>query len=424
VNLEEKLRQVMEEKAGELGPPRPLPRGTRARVRGRRLGRVLGVGATVVLAGAVIVLSLRPLVPAPPPPATQALPGQRVYVLEDPGGVHALDVAEDGTSTAWRLSGQADLAISPDGQRLFVVSFDDPEGTKLSVVDATSGEVTAEAPFPPPHGWRSYKLRIYPTLAVSPEGTRVFVEAATSTESRALATFDVRQGAFLPEVASLEGCVGPAILPRAEASVVVVCTFESSSQVRFLEISDTGSLAAEERLELPVSGATLVDAPGDPDPLELGVVAWAALSSDSGTLYAVTREGDVMVVDVGARSLERVVELELPAGLRVSWPGQVAVSGDRLLVGLQPLGFDWLVRSTHLAVVDTSTWGASTIRTRPFWAFAASALGDPWVFTVDWRQGRKGGGELVALNPLAGERRLLFDGFEEEPFAVVAGPPV
>jgi hypothetical protein len=127
-----------------------------------------------------------------------------------------------------------------------------------------------------------------------------------------------------------------------------------------------------------------------------------------------------MVVDVATRSLRQQVDLELPADLRVAWPGQVAVADSHLLLGLQPLSAIDAVRSTHLAVVDTSSWEVLAVTpTKPFWSFSPSASDNAWVFTLEQNAQ---GGELAALEPIGGVRLQVVDNLQGVPFAVTSGP--
>jgi hypothetical protein len=120
------------------------------------------------------------------------------------------------------------------------------------------------------------------------------------------------------------------------------------------------------------------------DPLDVGYVSQAVLSPDGGTLYAVTRDGLVFVIDVRSRTIEQRVQLSLPAGEYVAVPlVRLTPDGGSLLVGLGAYpGHDAIHADTILAI-DTSTWEQiGQVHTDPFSAFDVSSDGMA-VFTID-----------------------------------------
>jgi hypothetical protein len=184
----------------------------------------------------------------------------------------------------------------------------------------------------------------------------------------------------LPGIVPLDGCGSvPTILPLSAHDLVVVC--RQINEVRFLNASDSGDLAGEARLSLPASAASVSD-DTRANPLDVGYVSQAVLSPDGGTLYAVTRDGSVFVIDVGSRTIEQQVNLSLLAGQYVPVPQvRLTPDGGILLIGLGA-GGDAIHADTILAI-DTSTWEQiGHVHTDPFSAFDVSSDGLA-IFTID-----------------------------------------
>jgi hypothetical protein len=402
------LRRTLERKGDELGPPPPLRPGLDREVRRHQLRRSAAAAGWAVLVLVALGLVVRELVPGGAVgPAAPTIAPQRIYVLEVAGDLRAFDISPGGHATqVWRARPDGggwyeDVVASPDGARLFAVGVGG-----LVVLDASSGAVQAEATFGE-WAWRGVMLTgLNPTMAVSPDGSRVFVRVLPAggevVLDEAIATFDVGSGRFLQEAASVTGCLpGDPVLPLGPSSLALVCTSDGN-EIRFLELSSTGGVSSEERLELPSSTAG-VEIPHLAEPLDLGPVAGAVSWPERGEILAVTREGEVFVVDVATRTLEARVRLDLP-GFRVAWPARVARVGEELVLGLQPVDFTGADRATHLAVVDPSSFEVRAVSPADAWAFAPGIGGGPWLFLLDApREGGLGVG-VAALDPMSGDR--------------------
>lgn len=404
------LRRTLERKGDELGPLPPLRPGLDREVRRRELRRRAAAMGWTVLVLAALGLVARGLVPGGAVgSAAPTIAPQRVYVLEVAGHLRAFDVAADGQAVpVWSArpgsrSWYSGVVLSPDGSRLFAV---DAETMSLAVLDAASGALEGEASFSDWMWAQPAGTGLMPTMAFPPDGSRVFVRVlprgGEPVIDDAIATFDVGSGRFLPEAAPVPGCrLAEPILALGPSSLAVVCTSDGN-EIRFLELSPTGGVSSEERLELPTSTAG-VEIPHLAEPLDLGPVAGAVSWPERGEILAVTREGEVFVIDVATRALEARVRLDLP-GFRVDWPARVARVGEELVLGLQPVDSFAADRATHLAVVDPSSFEVRAISPAEAWAFAPAVGGGPWLFLLDApREGGLGVG-LSALDPLSGER--------------------
>lgn len=227
-----------------------------------------------------------------------------------------------------------------------------------------------------------------------------------------MSTFDTVEGALLSEMISFEDCEPGihALVPLHGARrIAVVCG--KGADVRFLEASETGSVATLARLELP--GVPVVrELPYGS--LDFGDLAWAVASPDRRLLYVVRLNGHVSVVDLDSGDLVDEHRIELGPDRHVGY-GQVHLAGDgeSIFLGVGPMsdGFD-VSTATEVMQVDTSTW--TEIRTVPtrtrFGSFSVTPNGDVYVAShpkglllVDMASGR------VAEVPGVGTRHQMLE---------------
>ncbi len=400
-DLEQRLRDAMDQSVGEGGRFRGLTRERTRRIRFRQSILAVSLSGAVLallVATVIVVPGIGGLAPVSTDPAIGPLGPSLVYVLDSaPGGDHihesvtAVQIS-DGRATdikSYALGLNADIAVSADGTRLFGVSRifvtdKDLEDT-LTLVDTQTGSRTQLVlPFQF-QGTTGFHLRSQ--IAASPDGADAYVLVGSDSGARgqhqSLATYDANRGEVLPQTASLEGCGAPSIIAELSREVIVVCP--SSNDVRFLQISEEGSTANEGTLPLPGSASTTTDANGNV--IDASFVSGAVLSADGKLLYVVFRDGRLAVVDVEARTVSLTAKLDLPAN-RLVGVSQVAISyaGDQLILGLSP-GKSSDLRADEILAVDTADWSnVVSVATHPFWALSAASDG-PWVFTVDRESG-------------------------------------
>jgi hypothetical protein len=395
-DLQGELRDVLSRRGEEVSPL-PLSQRQVRRLRARQRAVILLMSLLVVSAavGSVIaVRAVRSVIGAPDDafPAAGRELARSVYVVE--WGVQqyasTIDMVGSGPDgprviRSFQAGGAPTMALTPDGTRLYVVSGDRRPGDELVAFDVATGEVEMTARLRPRE--RLFRLageRLFccPPMELSPDGQWLFLLWVTPGNAGErtfyVATFDTAEGIMLPEMMPLDECE-PGIqtlvpLPGIRR-IALVC--EESSDVRFFEASETGSLASSTRLELP-------EVPDPPDEygglLNLGNLAWATASPDRSLLYSITLNGHVSVVDLGNQRVLAQHELDLGPDRHVGY-GQVHLSGtgESMYLGLGPMsdGFD-LTSANQVMEVDTSTW--TELRTastpRPFLTFAVTSGAD------------------------------------------------
>lgn len=333
--------------------------------------------------------------------ATSALGDQVLYVLDgapDGDHVHAevLEVEiRDGKSHVvhrYPLGIDADIALSPDGGRLYGVSriiTNKDIRDSLRIFETRSQQLVAEVPLRFRLQDNAGGRRISPKIMVSPDGSYVYILVGSRVRRPggipSIATFDTGAGAMLPEIVPIQGCgPGPAILPGDGRSITVVC--RAVNELRFLEVSRQGGAEGETRLQLPRPLGVVSDQHGKA--VDVGYISDAVLSADGRHLYAVTRAGLLYSVDVDGRSLTETVDLSLPEGLLVAVP-QLALSSDgrQLLLGLSSIEDRDTINARWLATVQIGGWqGVRTIETDRLWSFVDGASSG-WAFGIDLGSG-------------------------------------
>jgi hypothetical protein len=378
--IQDELKDVLRRRAEDV-TPRPFSGRQLRRLRLRQAGVILLASAVVGIGAVGSVIAVRTVRSGDAEPDL-ALPRARgplarsVYVAvpgTDPyeSKIHMVRSGVSGPQSirTFPARGAPTLAVSPEGTRLYVASGygrGDRQTEELVAFDVTTGEEVMTAELRPQQ--ELYRLGGGPipccsTMEFSPDGRWLFTLWVTpgSEGQRTfyVGTFDTVEGAMLPDMMPLEGCEPgiQALIPLAGIrGLAVVC--EASSDVRFLEASDSGSLEATSRLELPVESDTRTDSFGNS--LQLGNLAWAAASPDASLLYAVTLNGHVFLVDLVNRSLLAEDSIDLGPDWHVGY-GKVHLSGnsETVYLGLGPMsdGFD-LTSATQVLEVDTSTWEA------------------------------------------------------------------
>jgi hypothetical protein len=376
-DIQNELKDVLRRRADDVTPP-PFSGRQLRRLRLRQAGLILFVSMVMGIGAVGSVIAVRAVRSADDPELAfpqasgplarsvyAAVPGSEPYEST----IHMVRAGPGGPQTIRTFSagGAPTLALAPDGTRLYVASGHgrgERHTEELVALDVTTGKAEMTAELRPQD--ELYRLGGGPipccsTMELSPDGRWLFLLWVTpgSEGERTfyVATFDTVEGAMLPDMMPLEGCEPgiQTLIPLAGIrAVAVVC--EASSDIRFLEASDSGGLKASTRLGLPVQADTRTDSFGNP--LQLGNLAWATRSGDASLLYAVTLNGRVFVVDLMDRSVVAEHSIDLGPDSHVGY-GKVDVSsnGEAMYLGLGPMsdGFD-LTSATQVLEVDTSTW--------------------------------------------------------------------
>jgi DNA-binding beta-propeller fold protein YncE len=229
-----------------------------------------------------------------------------IYVL-DSGGmkresqVLLVDPEQERIIRTFKAGYYADMALSPDGTRLFLASTLRTAGGEqpiLEVINTADGAVLARVDNP--DRWIS-TIPAYPTqMAVSADGRMLYIfkDHQTLTDNtNYIATFDILAGRFLPETAALKGCITAQLFPLSNSKqLAVVCA--SKADVRFLNLAKNGAaISTDEEASVP-SKLSL----GHWSGARLGQnVGAAVVSPDGGILKVVMGDGRFVKIDTQSR---------------------------------------------------------------------------------------------------------------------------
>lgn len=329
---------------------------------------IVSVGATVFAANKLVRQSVpapTAAVPAPTAPdrtgnllpSGLVNPGQKppsgwLYVLDtnhmaQQSQILLVNPASGRVMGVFRVGAGPDMALAPDGTRLYVASNQQGRSV-LSVIETSSGAVlqTVDAP----DRRQSVGQPTGPNMAISPDGRWLYMEkmrtlAYGQPDEYTVATFDTVNARFLPEAAPVSDCGVSRLLPTPrEREVIVLCT--NTNDARFLQLAANGAAASTATLGVPSGRST----PG------LGLIAGGALAPDGGTLFIVQQDGGIVMVNIGTRQVTRTVQLARMADRWVV-TGQVVLSADgsTLLVGLGAVAARSQRTADEIRVVDAPT---------------------------------------------------------------------
>jgi DNA-binding beta-propeller fold protein YncE len=285
--------------------------------------------------------------------------------------IHMVRTGRDGPRVIRTVEalGAPDMAVSADGTRLYVVSGDGRRD-ELVAYDVATGEVEMTARLRPEgrlfrvSGW---PIPCCPTMEGSPDGRWLFLLWVTPGDEGErtffVTTFDTVEGRMLPEMIPFDECEPgtQALVPLPGVRrLAVVCG--KSGDVRFVQASRTGSVAASASVEIPAVPDVRQLLYG---PFDFADPAWAVASPDRRLLYVVRLNGHVSIVDLEQERLVGEARVGLGPDRHVGY-GQVHLSGtgESMFLGLGPMGDGHDVSTaTHVMEVDTSTW--AELRTVP-----------------------------------------------------------
>ena len=398
--IEEQLGRDLSRAVEGAGPAPSLGARSAMRIRVRQVFSiaavsVAGVGVTVMAAWAASAMSGRE-----GGPSVDVAQGQtaRILVLDSgPDGdyVHGIITAADvsGGDIVVRHRFEAgtdpDFAIAPDGTRLFGVAHSpDGSGSLLRVFDVATGGVLDEERF---EGWAGTTgLHVTRKMATSADGTYAFVLVGAPTGvgdlAQAITTYDADRQEMLPRTAPLDGCGGsPLLFGDAGRDLIVVC--RETSQVLFVEISNSGAIGNVERLDVPRESHEAEGPTGPSNPFDVGAISGGSRAPD-GSIYLATGDGRLYLVDPAAREIEEKGDLLPPESDEwISVPQlHLSADGRYLLAGLGSVstgnGNTVRIEADDIAVFELTTLDlVQTIRGGTFWAFSPAPDGS--IYMVD-----------------------------------------
>jgi DNA-binding beta-propeller fold protein YncE len=244
-----------------------------------------------------------------------------------------------------------DIALSPDGTRLYLASSQvTPEGIaseELAVIDTSTGASLLTV-----SNSKRVTYNVIPpssALAISPNGRWLYVmkyEVISNLNTLYwIETFDTVSGKFLPGKADLSGCGWGRLLPLdRNREIQVVC--EQSKDVRLLKIDQRGAalVAAAQFAQGNSASAPSVNFERRAGKLQSNLVADSFRSGGSRNI-TVLRDGRVLSYDAATNALAEVAAPELPAN---AWIQSIA----------KAKGNNWLyfgLRVPTLASIETES---------------------------------------------------------------------
>jgi DNA-binding beta-propeller fold protein YncE len=292
------------------------------------------VGVALALFTAVLLLVRT----ASPARAERPRLGWHYVVDTKKGGVEAQILLVDPTAGAvvrtYKTGMNPDIAVAPDGKRLYVASTSTDGNTnkeQLDVVDTATGTVIQTADnsnratynvLPPSSAMalsndgRWLYVMKYETQTIGPEHALYWVE-----------TFDTQTGKFLPEKANLSACGWGqiSVSPRGQG-LQVVC--EDTKEVWLLKITGTGAAAGS-----PVGLNSAKDAARARAAVKAGKLDRVAGGFTQGDRnIAVMRDGRILEVDSTTNGVKEIAGAKVQSGQWVHTvigapePGKVFVS--------------------------------------------------------------------------------------------------
>lgn len=400
----------------------------RARRRRDRTFLAVGVASAIALVG-IVVVSFAPADTAGPAsinPAAAVIGAytHRMYVV-DPESykmvsrVLAVDPDTGDVARIYDAGYDPAVTLSPDGHTLYVASADphvqvpgqNVEGLKdtLSFVDTQTGEAFRDLDI----DLRTLHtgMASTPTMAVSDDGRWLYyTQVGNGSEGDrpfSVATVDTQSGTVLPESASVDQCGDAGLLPLPNRTVAVVCT--GTNDIRIVQVADSGAAASTKTVSIPDVPDDRVDSNGNF--LDLGALAWAALTPDASSVYVVSQNGVVFTVDVATGDIAERHDLGLPPNRVVDY-GRVLLSpdGSELFLGTGRYD-DFDVNSDQVVVVDTSSWDVEDEipTSAEFWSMQI-APGGTEVWAID-----KNDAKILVVDPAQAKEKGTFTDIGDTP---------
>jgi hypothetical protein len=296
-----------------------------------------------------------------------------LYVLDpQPGSsgsrIWLFDPATASVMGSIRTGYQPDIALSPDGTRLYVISGERENG-ELAAVNTTDGSIR-QISFPGRVLYTPWYQTLPPfnSIALSIDGKvlRILQPSSFPPEKAALQvwSFDTTNASFSPTRAEIGDCrSGVFVSSSAATKFDIICS--SGNTLHSMRSDDDFLLVSQVVTKLPGT--------------QRCPVATGLLLRDNNNLALVNHSGAIDTMDVGTREFRSTgVTAECVAPWAVyglDWPR--SPDGTKVYIGYGPATPDNMATSNSLRVFDTSTWKQlGTVQTSlPFWSAAASVDG-------------------------------------------------
>ena len=188
-------------------------------------------------------------------------PGGRIWLV-DPETAKLMGSIHTGD--------HADLALSPDGSRLYIASVTDGDMSELAVIDTAAGTVVETTTVQ--DRALTGGLPPFSTMAVSRDGLalRILIDAPKSADADSflLATLDTRTGDFLPKSVHLGNC-GPGRFISHETADHFDVLCPRTNRVRLIRVDANSAELQNVDITLPwerrAGVAEAIEAPGAQD---------------------------------------------------------------------------------------------------------------------------------------------------------------
>ena len=394
---------------------------------------LIGIGKSKTVVFAALSFCMLLAVVCRATPVSPGVQSGLVYVLDsggqsDKGQILVVDPGQKQIVRRIATQRSADMALSPDGARLYVASSDDNAG-KLDIYDTNSGKLLRS--LDNKDRWLPTSQMYISHMAMSPDGKWLYIfKYEIPTDMYYIATFDTTRETFLAEQATMPECLNAVISPSSESKqLAVMCT--STDDLRFVKILEDGK-GKTSRLPLRLRGRSsrfgLSIGLSNLIPTQQG---YKAVLGD-GSFFDVNSEGKRInglgVLDGKVRNISYnespsiVAEADDWMGgkwLPIQYPALAAKSG-KAYIGISQLAdirrASWAF--SLIGVFDTETLNRVGVfeTTRRMFSIAINPAGDRLYGVDPYTQ------TLVMFDTGSGKEIGAVEGMGETPIMVIAAP--
>ena len=260
-----------------------------------------------------------------------AKPGA-LYVLSTVGSrLIVVDPTTGSVLGVERTGYRPDIAIAPDGGRIYINSTDFQSGMPLfEIIDTSTGSAIGRFENPDSLGWEAEFPRSF--MSVSPDGQWVYMLKRHSTPEGDIfyvAAFDVRAQRFAPSVRIDSHCSTATLFGRSSGLVDVVCG--SANVVYVVQFSPTSTNSSTKLHTLPISIKKPRAHIGEITDLDSVITAVA--DRNTSEIIGLKTDGRAVVIDSEKGELHATEPL-----LDGQWIPSSAVADDnRIYIPVSPL---------------------------------------------------------------------------------------